>query len=197
MQFYSSINLNGMKTLVVTIIAMFLAASISGQEIKKDTLSRKQARQIKKQQRDAELKIQYDSISQVIDSRQFVLEANFLSNNTGRRIFVLSNLNFIKIDTSYSVIQIGSNRGLGYNGVGGITAEGRITGWKLEKNDKKKSIYISMNVMTNIGIYDVFMDISADGDAVATVSGLRPGRLQYNGKIVPLDESSIYAGHTP
>ena len=186
-----------MKTLVVTIIAMFLAASISGQEIKKDTLSRKQARQIKKQQRDAELKIQYDSISQVIDSRQFVLEANFLSNNTGRRVFVLSNLNFIKIDTTYSVIQIGSNRGLGYNGVGGITAEGRITGWKLEKNDKKKSIYISMNVMTNIGIYDVFMDISADGNAIATVSGLRAGRLQYDGKIVPLDESSIYTGHTP
>jgi hypothetical protein len=186
-----------MKTLLVLLIAMFFVTGISGQDVKKDTLTRKQARLIKKQKREAELKIQYDSISQIIDSRQFVLEADFLSNLRGRRIHVLSTLNFIKIDTTYSVIQIGSDRGIGYNGVGGVTAEGQITGWKLEKNDKHKSIYITLNVMTNIGIYDVFMDVSADGDAVATVSGLRAGRLEYYGKIVPLDESSVYKGHTP
>jgi hypothetical protein len=186
-----------MRTIIITITALFLVTCLPAQEIKKDSLSKKEIRALKKQKKDAELKILYDSISQVLDSRQFVLEADFLDNLKGRRINVLSSLNFVKVDTTYSVIQIGSNRGLGYNGVGGVTAEGNVTRWKMEKNDKKKSFQVSMTVMTNIGIYDVFMDISADGDASAIISGLRPGRLRYDGKIVPLDESTVFKGHTP
>jgi hypothetical protein len=186
-----------MRTIIIAISALFLVIGIPAQEIKKDSLSKKEIRALKKQKKDAELKILYDSTSQVLDNRQFVLEADFLDNLKGRRINVLSSLNFIQVDTTYSVIQIGSNNGIGYNGVGGITAEGKISNWKMEKNDKNKSIQVSMTVMTNIGIYDVFMDISADGDASAVISGLRPGRLRYDGKIVPLDESSVFKGHTP
>ncbi len=186
-----------MRTLLVTITAIFLIAGISAQEVKKDTLTKQQVRMLKKQKKEAERQKQYDSISQILESRQFVLEANFLSNMRGRRIYVLSELNFIKVDTTYGVLQIGSLRGIGYNGVGGVTAEGNITEWKLEKDEKKKNFYLEMNIMTNIGIYDVFINIGADGYAVATVSGLRAGKLEYDGNIVPLDESSIFKGHTP
>jgi hypothetical protein len=188
---------NVMRTLLLTIATILLVTGIQAQDVKKDSLSRKEIRALKKQKRDAELKIIYDSLSQILENKQFVLEADFLNNFKGRRINVVSSLNFIEVDTSYSVIQIGSNRGIGYNGVGGITAEGRITYWKMEKDDKKKSIQVKMNVMTNIGIYDVFMDISAYGNASAIVSGMRPGRLEYEGRIVSLYESSVFKGHTP
>lgn len=186
-----------MKTLIVTISALFLAIGIPAQEIKTDTLSKKEARALKKQLKEAELIEQFDSLAELLNSRQFVLEANFLDNLKGRRAYVVSNLNFIKVDTTYSVIQIGSNRGIGYNGVGGVTAEGNISRWKLSSDEKKKSFYLEMSVVTNIGIYDVFMDIFVDGEASAVISGLRPGRLQYDGRIVPLDESAVYQGHTP
>jgi hypothetical protein len=189
--------INVMRTIIITIATLFLVTVISAQEIKKDTLSKKEIRALKKQKKEAELKIMYDSISQVIDSRQFVLEADFLNNLKGNRINVVSSLNFIEVDSAYAVLQIGSNRGMGYNGVGGITAEGKLTGWKLEKDEIKKSFFLKLNVMTNIGIYDVFMNIEADGNAIATVSGLRPGRLQFEGKIVSLNESTVFKGHTP
>lgn len=185
-----------MKTLVIGIMALFLATNISTQEIKKDTLTKEQTRLLKKQKKEAELKIQYDSISQILDSKQFVLEADFLDNLRGRRIYVTSTLNFIEVDTTRSVIQIGSVSGIGYNGVGGVTADGQITSWKLEKNEKKKTFYLEMSVLSNIGIYDIYMNINADGKADATLSGLRYGRLEFDGKIVPIEESIIFKGHT-
>ena len=190
-------NFDTMKTLLITVAVLFLVTGLPAQEIKKDTISRKEAKKLKKMKKEAELKASYDSISQVIDSRQFVLEADFLDNLRGHRIYVLSTLNFVAVDTSYGVLQIGSNRGMGYNGVGGVTAEGKITKWKVEKNDAKQTIFIEMSIMTNIGIYDAFLNIDAEGKATAVISGLRPGHLEFDGRIVPLDESTIFKGRTP
>lgn len=183
-----------MRTQIISLVILFLALNISAQE----NLSRKESRMLKKQKKEAALQAGYDTVLQIINSKQFVLEADYLDNLKGRRNVVLSNLNFIKIDSaSNSAIQIGSNRGLGYNGVGGVTAEGRLTRFELSKNDKKKTIHVAMSLISNIGIYDILMDINSEGKASAIISGLERGKLQFEGNIVPLEESAVYQGHTP
>jgi hypothetical protein len=131
----------------------------------------------------------------MIENRNFVLEANYLGNQRGNRIVVNSTFNFIRVDSIKAVIQVGSDTRLGYNGVGGITTEGEITGWKLDKNFKKKSFYLSMSVITNLGIYDIRMDVDASGNATAYLSGLQRGQLIYEGNLVPIEESRVYKGH--
>jgi hypothetical protein len=183
-----------MRTQIISLLILFLAINISAQE----NLSRKESRMAKKQKKEAAAQASYDSLFQVINSKQFVLEANYLDNLKGRRSVVLPTLNFIKVDSATnSVIQIGSNRGLGYNGVGGVTAEGRLTRYEVSRNDKKKTIHVSMSLISNIGLYDILLDVDAENRAVAVVTGLERGRLQYEGNIVPLEESSVYQGHTP
>lgn len=50
--------------------------------------------------------------------------------------------------------------------------------------------------MTNIGTYDIFMTITADYRATATISGQRHGKLTWEGHLVPISDSRVYKGTT-
>ena len=143
---------------------------------------------------DTTVNNEFLNTSQMIENRQFVLEADYLSNAWGYRVIVPSTLNFIRVDSTKAVIQVGSNNGIGYNGVGGITTEGQISNWKVYKNDKRKNFTVSMTVMTPIGIYDVVMFVGADGNSTATISGLQPGKLIYDGQLVTPQETRVFKG---
>lgn len=129
----------------------------------------------------------------LLDS-SFVLEANFITYKCNRKN-VNSTLNFLMVNSTNSVIQIESGYSLGYNGVGGSTAKGTITSYKLSKDDKRKSCTLRMRVSAIDETYDISFDVSASGSASAWVL-LKYGQLLYDGVIVPLNESKIYKGHT-
>lgn len=150
---------------------------------------------IKKEKRKAEADKEYRLTKQMLDNKDFVLESDFLQDRYGNRVFVNSTINFVAVDSAEAVIQVGSNRGLGPNGVGGVTAKGRISNWKL-KEDKKHNFTLAMNVMTAIGIYDLRFSISSSGRATARLTGLRSGNLTFDGELVPIEESSVYEGHS-
>lgn len=150
--------------------------------------------QTRKEIRMEKLDSEYRKLVSVIDSRQFILEADWLSNQWNSRISVPSNLNFIRVDSSEAVIQTGNNYYMGQNNVGGVTATGNIDSWLVTKNDKKKNLSMKMDVSTQIGFFTIFMDISATGNATATLSGSKHGKLIYTGRIVPLSESIVYKG---
>jgi hypothetical protein len=173
-------------------VTVFMAGAISIQA-QDEKLTRKEKKRL---ERKAEAEQKYAKTANLIDSMKFVLEANYLDNQRGNRIIVPTALNFIKVDSSDVVLQVGRNTGMGTNGVGGATAEGTISRYKVTKNDRNKSFDIVMNVSTNIGSYDVLMNVSSDGNARATISGMYPGKLVYEGDIVSLDESRIYKGRS-
>lgn len=150
----------------------------------------------RKEKRKAELEKHFELTKQMIDKKSFVLESDFLQDRYGNRVQVMSDINFIAVDSTEATIQIGSNWRIGPNGVGGITAKGRITDWKLSENEKNKTFTLRMNVMTPIGIYDLFFSISPSGKGTALLTGLRSGSLTFDGNLVPWADSSIYVGHT-
>ncbi len=178
-----------MKNLIIS-IGLILSLGFFSTLMAQDEMTREERKQAKKER----IEKQYKTTEHILENREFVLEANFLGNRYGQRIPVTSTLNFIMVDSTDAVIQIGSQSGVGYNGVGGITTEGQVTDFELNKNDKKNNFSLSMNVMTNLGIYDIFMNISADGHASARISGLRGGQLTYTGVIVPENQSYVYQG---
>lgn len=151
----------------------------------------------RKQKKEAELEKAYQLTKQMLENKNFVLESDFLENRYGYRVPVVSNLNFISVDSTQAIIQIGSNSRIGPNGVGGVTAKGNITQWDLKVNEKQKTFTLRINVMTTIGIYDVFFDIMASGQSRALLTGLSSGRLTFDGRLVQPGESSIYVGHSP
>ena len=150
----------------------------------------------KKEKRKAEAALQYQKTKQMLENMNFVLESDYLQDRYGNRIIVNSTINFIAVDSTTAVIQVGSNYHVGPNGVGGVTAKGRITKWDLKEDKKHDRFDISMNVMTTIGIYDVNFSIGPSGQAIARLTGLRAGQLTFDGDLVPAEDSSVYEGQS-
>jgi hypothetical protein len=132
----------------------------------------------------------------MVENRKFVLEANYLSDQTGERYNVNNIINFIAIDSARITIQLASTSGIGgANGMGGITAEGTISQFNVIKTGKQKNFYsIHVLAMTHIGTYDIFFSISPSANADATISGNVRGKLNYHGRLVPLKTSRVFKG---
>lgn len=148
----------------------------------------------RKEKRKAQIEKEYQATQQMLNDKDFVLESYALQNRWGYQRQVSSNLNFVAVDSTEAIIQVGSNSGVGPNGVGGVTARGPITRWKLYQNPKSKSFNLQMTVMTKIGFYDLNFNISADGTATAMLTGLTNGELNFQGNLVPWNDSSVYVG---
>ncbi len=150
----------------------------------------------KKEIRKKELEARYASLDSLLASRRFVLAADFLNGRTGERVIVNPSLNFVKVNGETGILQIGSNSGIGYNGLGGVTAEGSIAAWVLEKNDKNHTFSVRFNLSSAIGHYDVLMIVSASNNTSATITGLSAGSLTWTGHLESLDKSRVFKGQT-
>jgi len=177
------------KTALILAVCL-LANSVNAQE--QDNKTKKQT---KKEERARIEQETIDMVTSAIDSSAYVLEADRLQNKRGFTINVPSNLNFIAVHGESAFLQVGSNAGIGPNGVGGVSVDTRITKMEVKKNAKTGSYSIRMTCMSSAGIYDVTISSNADGQsATATISGNRGGKLTYLGKLVPLALSRVFKG---
>jgi hypothetical protein len=167
----------------------FLGISVCGnsQDSKPDKKSRKEARK-------AQLEINYRVLDSLLYSGRYVLEANYLEGKYGDRIPVSSTLNFIKVEGPRGVLQTGSDVRIGYNGVGGVTAEGSIGAYQISRNGKNLTLSVRFNLLTNLGNFDIFMTITADNNASATITGTTSGKLTWSGRLSSLDNSRVFKG---
>ncbi len=170
------------------VLGLFLlTVSSNAQEVK---LSRQELKEARK----AQLAANFNILDSLLKAKSFVLEADFLQNQYGDRIVVTPVLNFIKVNNDDGILQTGNNLGLGFNGVGGVTAEGSIGGWKIFKDPKKMTYNVQFSLLTQIGNYDVTMMVTADNIATATITGLGPGRLTWDGHLATVDNSRVFKG---
>lgn len=176
-----------MKKLTLILAFIVSANFLFAQTDSNSSLTRKEIRK-------AQIEKEFQATKQMLENRDFVLESYALQNRWGFQRQVSSNLNFVAVDSTEAIIQVGSNSRIGPNGVGGVTARGPITKWKLYQNPKSKSFNLQMTVMTKIGFYDLNFNISADGNADALLTGLTSGQLTFQGNMVPWQDSSVYVG---
>jgi hypothetical protein len=186
-------HLIGYRQIWLLISTMVFTMGLSAQDASSDKAKIKED---KAKQKELRLQQEYTTTCGMLDSMNFVLEANTLRNARGDLAQVSSNLNFIMVDSTMAIVQIGSNFSMGANGVGGVTAKGSVSAWKVVKNEKRKSFNVNFSLMSPIGMYDVIMFISADGRASATLSGLSPGRLTFDGQLIPLSQSRVFKGRS-
>lgn len=174
--------------------SLLLLTVFMGSATKGYSQERKLTRQEQKELRKAQLLANYYALDTLLNMRNFVLEADFLRDKYGVRVPVPSNLNFIKVDGTQGVLQTGNYSGMGYNGVGGATAEGAIGIWEISKNPKKQFYTVHFSMNTNIGNYDIFLTVTSSNNAEATISGLGPGRLTWEGHLEMTYNSRVFKG---
>ena len=154
----------------------------------------KPSKQEKKEQRKAALAANFYSQDTLLVVRKYVLQADYLQNKIGDMVSVSSTLNFIKVDGEKAILQTGSDFVAGYNGVGGVTAEGSVSNYEIHRNMKALSHRVTFIIMTNIGTFNIEMNILADNTASATIRGNTSGMLTWRGNLAAIYNAKIYKG---
>jgi hypothetical protein len=185
-----------MRWICYLFLSLFLSTGVVAQNQQTVKETKEEASQRKKEEKKAKIEKLFNQTDSLLEGKRFVLEAQFLKNNSGNRFPVTSNLNFISVDSLTAVLQVGSPQRVGYNGVGGVTVQGRLFNWKLEKDNKRKNFYLTMTIQGNIDIYDVSMSIDYEGYATATLNGINSGKLTFEGNLVSEDKTSVFKGMT-
>jgi len=183
--------LKGVRIIPVVLLMLVSAgcASLSPEQ--------KAAREAQKAQEAKLEAMRHEQAVAALKNMDFVMEADRLTFKRGETFNVPSSINFIASSDGITTVQLGSYRGSGLNGVGGITVEGKATDVSVT-TDKKGVITLSMNV-TGVGIsaYVRITMFGSTNQATATVEpNLSSNRITLFGVVRPSSESTSYKGRS-
>ncbi len=154
---------------------------------------RKAMRKAKKEEDKRKREEALKNFKEYADKREWVVEAYMVYDKQGQSYQMDPSINFVSVVGEETTIQLSFNGIMGWNGVGGITLEGKIG--KYEHSSDNKSVNITMTAMgSGLGIVDIFLSVTGDGNGRVTVSGNWGDRITFQGKYVSLEESSVFKG---
>lgn len=190
--------MNITKHIVAVLLVALMALSIQAQSKEERRTQKKTEKALKKEERAKALKANKERILASVENKSFVIEANTLYDRYQNRYPVAPTVNFVKIDGDQGVVQFGFSHAIGYNGVGGLTFAGRLSGYKVMDTKPGGPITISANLTSPglLGTATILLSIHNDGSARATVTGSYGSRLTFDGDFFELEESHIYEGTT-
>lgn len=181
-------------------LADVAAQSIGGHEIEVRSENRINARESKKnnkkQQRAEEREVAYISALALLDSRDFVLEANKLSMPDGSSLAVFSDVNYLMMKGDKAVVQVNPGISGGPNGMGGITLEGRVVDLT-KTTDKRGNVTLKYTVMSTGGSAEVELKLLSGGDkanATITPKMRSSARVIMFGKLLASEFSRVFKG---
>jgi putative protein kinase ArgK-like GTPase of G3E family len=88
------------------------------------------------------------------------------------------------VDSSYAMIQNGNRNNL----------DGQITRCEIKKDDKRKTIAITIMMRGAMSTADVFIFVGASGSGKATIKSDFPGYFSFDGQLLDFENATIYDG---
>jgi len=155
----------------------------------------KESRKARKAAEKIMLTANFYAQDSLINIREFILEADHLQGRLGQLVAVSSNINFVKVLGDKGTLQTGSLATAGSNAVGGVTAEGNISNYKVTSNAKSLTHQITFDLITStLGIYNIIINVMANNTASATITDATSLRLTWRGELVALFNTKIFRG---
>lgn len=178
----------------LNLASLFILTALFGFTLNASSQKTKLTRDERRAVQKAQMQANYFTLDTILRSRNFVLEADYLQDRNGVRVPVSSTLNFIRVDSTHGILQTGTPTGIGYNSLGGVTAEGKIGSWNIT-NDPKHFVYmVAYSLDTQIGHYDILLTVNSVNNASATITGLGPGKLTWEGHLTVGYNSRVFKG---
>lgn len=140
--------------------------------------------------------LMHTSAVAALEGRQFVLEADKVIFKRGETAYVNANTNFVLMNDDRGTVQVAFNTPFGGpNGIGGVTVDGNVSNIKM-KTTKRGDVNASFAVQ-GIGISaQVFVTLNrGSNEATVTITpNFNSNTLTLQGKVVPLEQSTIFKG---
>ncbi|GMT46186.1 MAG: hypothetical protein IEMM0006_2018 [bacterium] len=160
---------------------------------------RKLEKQKKKEERKKKSLASRQYYTKLIKSRRFVFQATRLYDSYGRYYSVTPDINFVAIKDNKIILQFGFQGIQGWNGVGGITAEGFLKNYRFYPGkNNKQAMTVTAQIQPKFGGASPYftMSISNDGSADIQVTLDNGGLLRMGGQIYTPSQASVYKGLT-
>lgn len=135
---------------------------------------------------------------QAINDTAFTIEADKVEFKRGYTAHVTASTNFVAVSGSNAIVQVAFNVPVsGFNGLGGITLEGIVTGYKIS-SDKKGNTYVKLSVSGKGISAQLFISLWKDANK-ATVNiqpNFNSNKLTLSGMLWKPERSNIFKGTT-
>lgn len=157
-------------------------------------LTKAQKKAIEKRNNEIKDSLNHEAAAAAMKRGYYVLMADRMLMRGRSFMNPMPNTNFLLVQGDNAVIQLASNSGRpGFNGLGGITVEGRITGLRGGDIDKKGRLNYDFSVSGPAVSAHVQLTLyKEDNQAVAIISpNFWSGSLTVYGHIVPYDSFDL------
>ncbi len=151
----------------------------------------------KKAKREAEFAAGKEVNLAVAESRQWVLESGMVFDQAGQSYIMNPNLNFVMINEEQTTVQLDLDALIGWNGVGGVTFDGKISKYEIKEGKSNQGFKISIRSQGAVqGNIDLDLSVGSSDNVQCTARGTWGDRLTFTGRFVPLEESKVYKGRS-
>ena len=140
----------------------------------------------------------YVEAEEAVNARAFTLEADKVMFKYGETAYVTSTTNFVSVKGDDAVVQVAFNVPVsGPNGLGGVTVDGSVSSYEVEK-DKRGNLLLTMNVMgTGISArVDITLYKGSNEASVTITPNFNSNRMTLSGQIVPIEKSKVFKGRS-
>lgn len=181
-----------MKILVFCISLFLLTINESiAQENKK--LSKKEKKELKKQNQIEQKK----AILELLHSETWVIEAHTVYDRYNQSYQLNPTINFVGVKGEEGALQLGFDGLIGWNGVGGVTIDGKITKYEIKEGKENSSSTVELRFQgRGAGSAMLNITVNSSGQASARVNGDFGERITFSGMIKSIEESSVYKGQS-
>lgn len=180
------------------IVGLFSCTALFAQTGNPDSknLTKEEKKALKLAKKEEEARKREEALAyfkSLAQDKNWVLEAHTVFEKGGRSFPMNPSINFVSAIGDETTIQLSFNGIIGWNGVGGITLEGKTT--KYDVSESKNAITITLTAIgSGMGPADLLVTIGADGNGRATISGNWGQRITFAGSFVNSEDSRVYKG---
>ncbi len=163
-----------MKKLVLVILLITFILPIQAQS-KKELKKEKEAQA-------------YTEIKTLINSGIYIFESDWATTQKGKRINLISNPNFLKMDHENAsaylpYFGVSQSSSVGFSGSSGIEFDGVIKDLKVDFNDKKQKVIIKFSTQNKTENFNVTLAVFRSGNADLSILSNSRNSISYDGKV--------------
>ena len=154
-----------------------------------------ESRKEKKEKKAKENQEKIEKLYALVSSRKFIVEATNVYGNSGDNYTVNPSTNYFLVDSSRTTIQLSFDGLIGWNGVGGVTSDGKIDKFELSELKSGKPIMVNGMIIARAGGNIQFvMYVNSEGMTNIELSGNWANTINFQGRLLTLAESKVFKG---
>ena len=142
--------------------------------------------QSKKEIKEQKAAKEYEDIKNLITSKIYVFDADWISTTRGERINIATGSNSIAVvqDSTKAAMQFfGEVNSIRFGGNEGVSFNNIMKDYQVKFNDQKRSIMVSYTVKNKSENYDIHMNITRSGNAYVDIYSNVKRNVTYSGEI--------------